>query len=211
MTVQVLQGASFTPMAWNDSYSLNNMIPLHRTLELSSGQFTNADFTQTRRLSDLEGLFYDREAEAALLLENPTLYQVFLAHESPAEHGQLSFSTTIIYPGKVGDEYFMTKGHFHARGECAELYTCLQGEGMLLQSKTGEVKTIRMAPGVAAYIPPYWGHRTMNIGRENFAFYACYPAEAGYDYETIINHGFASVVVEKNGKAEVIANPRYRL
>jgi glucose-6-phosphate isomerase, archaeal len=49
----------------------------------------------------------------------------------------------------------------------------------------------------------------MNTGKDNFVFYACYPAEAGYDYATIVEKGFVSIVVEKDGKAEVITNPKY--
>lgn len=187
------------------------MTPFSRMLELKSGTFTDPDHIQTRRLSDLKGLFSDPKAEAKLLEDNPVLYEVYLAFDAPPVHGHLGYSTTVIYPGKVGDEYFMTKGHYHAKGECGELYTCLHGEGyLLMQTREGEVKAIHMTPGVAAYVPPYWAHRTMNTGKDNFVFYACYPAEAGYDYGTIAEKGFASIVLEKNGKAEVVANPKYR-
>ena len=185
--------------------------PFSRTLELSSGKFQDPDLTQVRKLSDLKGLFSDQAAEAALMQHNPILYEVSLAYNAPAIPGELGYSTTIIYPGKIGDEYFMTKGHYHAKGDCAEIYTCLQGEGyLLMQTREGEVKAIYMTPGVAAYVPPYWGHRTMNVGKENFVFYACYPAEAGYDYDTIIEKGFASIIVERDGKAEVVPNPKYK-
>lgn len=190
---------------------MNYMTPFSRRLEFTTGKFDKTDLVQTRRLSDLKGLFADQEAEAAMMAGNPVLYEVFLAFDAPPEHGQLGYSTTVIYPGKVGDEYFMTKGHYHSKGECAELYTCLQGEGyLLMQTREGEVKAIHMTPGVAAYVPPYWGHRTMNVGGENFVFYACYPAEAGYDYGTIAEKGFASIIVERNGRAEVVANPTYK-
>ena len=190
---------------------MNYMTPFSRTLELSSGKFQDPDLTQVRKLSDLKGLFTDQAAEAALMSANPVLYEVSLAYNAPAISGELGYSTTIIYPGKVGGEYFMTKGHYHAKGECAELYYCLQGEGyLLMQTRKGDVKATHMTPGVAAYVPPFWGHRTMNIGQDNFIFLASYPAEAGYDYATIVEKGFASIIVEQNGKAEIVKNPRYR-
>jgi oxalate decarboxylase/phosphoglucose isomerase-like protein (cupin superfamily) len=34
--------------------------------------------------------------------------------------------------GKVGKEYFMTKGHFHMRPDRAEFYRGVRGEGMLI-------------------------------------------------------------------------------
>jgi glucose-6-phosphate isomerase, archaeal len=187
------------------------MTPFSRMLELSTGKFTNPDQIQTRRLSDLKGLFSDASAEAEMMRDNPVLYEVYLAFDAPPVQGQLGYSTTVIYPGQVGSEYFMTKGHYHAKGECGELYTCLHGEGyLLMQTREGQIQSIHMTPGVAAYVPPYWAHRTMNVGKDNFVFYACYPAEAGYDYGAIAEKGFASLIVERNGEAEVIANPRYK-
>ncbi|MCZ7539826.1 MAG: hypothetical protein M5U29_07950 [Anaerolineae bacterium] len=113
-------------------------------------------------------------------------------------------------PGKVGDEYFMTKGHYHARGECAELYYGLLGEGyLLLQTPEGEVSLQRIVPGAAAYVPPYWGHRTINTGTRNFVFLAVYPADAGYDYKTIAERGFASILVERDSAPTLVPNPRY--
>jgi glucose-6-phosphate isomerase len=48
----------------------------------------------------------------------------------------------------------------------------------------------------------------MNVGATNFVFLAVFPADAGYDYKTIADEGFASIVVERDGKPAVIANPR---
>jgi len=104
----------------------------------------------------------------------------------------------------------MTKGHYHALGDRAELYYGLLGEGyLLLQSPEGEVNVQYMTPGVAAYVPPYWGHRTINIGTDAFAFLAVYPADAGHDYDTVAERGFASIVVEHDGQPQLIPNPRY--
>jgi glucose-6-phosphate isomerase, archaeal len=161
-------------------------------------------------LSDLKGLFADPQAEAALMAGNPLVYEVYEATKNPKEAGQLLYSTTVIYPGKVGNEYFMTKGHYHALGDRAELYYGLQGTGyLLLQTPEGEISTLAMTPGTLAYVPPYWGHRTMNVGLGNFVFLAVYPADAGYDYSTIEKEGFASIIVEQDGKTQVVPNPRY--
>ncbi len=187
------------------------MAPFTRMINLQDGTIADAPLVQTRRLSDLNGVFADQDAENALLPENPVIYEVYEATENPAMTGQLRFSTTVIRPGQVGDEYFMTKGHFHAQGDCAELYFGLLGEGyLLLQTPEGQTISLRMTPGAAAYVPPSWGHRTMNVGRENFVFLAVYPAQAGYDYYTIAERGFASIVVERDGQPQVVSNPRFR-
>ena len=42
--------------------------------------------------------------------------------ELPEEEGQIPHCTTRILPGRIGDEYHMTKGHYHARREQGEVY-----------------------------------------------------------------------------------------
>jgi glucose-6-phosphate isomerase, archaeal len=187
------------------------MTPFTTMIDLQTGMIANAPAVATRRLSDMRGLFADSEAESMLAAEDPLIYRVYEATENPEREGQLRYSTTVIYPGKVGDEFFMTKGHYHAKGDRAELYFGLQGEGLLLlQTPEGKADAQPMTPGAASYVPPYWGHRTVNTGTKPFAFLAVYPADAGYDYETIEARGFAALVLERGGKAELVANPRYR-
>lgn len=186
------------------------MSPFTRTVNLNSGIVSDAPAVAPRRLSSMRGLFADQEAEAALLPGDPLVYEVFEATENPEEEGQLRYSTTLIQPGKVGEEYYMTKGHYHAKGDRAELYFGLKGEGvLLLQTPDGVVDAQPMRPGSAAYVPPYWGHRAINTGKAPFVFLAVYPADAGYDYKTIEDRGFASILVERNGQPELVPNPRY--
>jgi glucose-6-phosphate isomerase len=185
--------------------------PFTRMVDLRGGAILEAAALVTRRLADMRGLYADAEAERALLEENPLVYEVFEATENPPVEGQLRYSTTVIRPGKVGSEYFMTKGHYHAKGDRAELYFGLKGEGaLLLQTPEGEVDVQWMTPGAAAYVPPYWGHRTVNTGTDTFAFLAVYPADAGYDYKTIETQGFAKLLVERDGRPTLVPNPRYR-
>lgn len=185
--------------------------PLARQVRLSDGTIPTAAAVQERRLSDLRGLFADAAAEARLLERNPLVYRVYDATDLPKEDGHLLFSTTVIEPGRVGDEYFMTKGHFHARADRAELYYGLSGQGMLLlQTPEGRFETLPMGAGTAAYVPPYWGHRTVNTADEPFAFLAAYPADAGYDYGTIARDGFSALVVTGAEGPRVIPNPGYR-
>jgi glucose-6-phosphate isomerase len=162
------------------------MIPFTRTVNLQDGTIAGARAVTKRYLTDLRGFFADPAAEQAMSAENPLIYEVFEATDNPEVTGHLLYSTTVIRPGKVGDEYFMTKGHYHALEDRAELYFGLLGEGvLLLQNPDGEVNTQLMTPGVAAYVPPYWGHRTINTGAENFVFLAVYPAEAGHTTESL--------------------------
>jgi glucose-6-phosphate isomerase, archaeal len=186
------------------------MPPFTTMINLANGVIPKAVLVQKRYLHDLEGLFADSAAEDALMHKNPLLYEVHEATENPTEEGQLRYSTTTIYPGKVGDEYFFTKGHFHAIGNRAELYMGLAGEGyLLLMTPEGEINVQHMTPGAMSYVPPFWAHRTINVGKENFVFFACYPSDAGYDYASIADKGFSQIVVERDSKPTLVSNPKW--
>ena len=59
--------------------------------------------------------------------------------DTPDEAPHLRFGTTVIYPGKVGEEFFMTKGHFHAQERTPEVYFCLRGHGcFVMETREGE-------------------------------------------------------------------------
>lgn len=186
------------------------MPPFSVQVDLSNGTIPAAALVQTRRLSDMPGLYADAAAAARLAADDPIIYNVYLAYDMPPTDGQVAYSTTVIEPGMVGAEYYMTKGHYHAKGDRGEVYYCLKGEGLLLsQTEAGEVHAEPMRPGTAAYVTPYWGHRTVNTGTEPFVFLAVYPADAGYDYQTIAEKGFARLVLAQAGKPVLVANPKW--
>jgi len=186
-------------------------LPFSRTIDLTTGRIPGIKEITSRRLSDMRGWFADPEAEAAIIGRNPLIYEVHYGFDVPNIEGQLGFCTTIIYPGKIGNEYYMTKGHYHAKADRAEIYYALQGEGdLLLQTRDGATNVQHLLPGVIAYIPAYHAHRTINTGAENFVFLSVYPADSGYDYASIATGGFASLMVERDGKPKLIPNPRYQ-
>lgn len=190
---------------------MNYFEPLTAFVDLSDGTIPAATAVQRRHLSDLAGLFADQQAEAAALVDDPLLYEVHEAADIPKVDGHLLYSTTILRPGTVGDEYYMTKGHYHARADRAELYYGLSGEGLLLmQTPEGRINAQPLRAGAGCYVPPHWGHRTVNTGSENLVFLAVYPADAGYDYGTIADEGFAQIVVTGPDGPRLVPNPRYR-
>ena len=99
---------------------------------------------------------------------------------------------SIVHPGKVGNEFFMTKGHFHAVLETSEVYYCLKGEGfMVMENPQGETAIEALAPGKVLYVPPCWAHRSVWTSRqEDLVFFFVYPGNAGHDYGTIEQQGF---------------------
>jgi glucose-6-phosphate isomerase len=164
-----------------------------------------------RYLSGLKGMFYNSEAVESLLREkgDVLVYEVF-EKEIPQRDGEIQFCSSITHPGKVGDEYFMTKGHFHARRDTAEIYYCIRGKGyMLMELQEGDFVLEEMHPGRTVYVPAYYAHRSINIGDEPLISLAVYPGDAGHDYGSIEKMGFRHLVVERNGCPAVIENPRY--
>ncbi|MCS7125402.1 MAG: glucose-6-phosphate isomerase [Aigarchaeota archaeon] len=163
------------------------------------------------KLSELKDYCAYPEAAEKILSEgrDPIIYEYY--EYGPTEtSGNINFGLTVIYPGKIGKEYYMTKGHFHEK-DGAELYLCLKGRGILLmQNKEGKAVTIELEPGSIGYVPVGWGHRTINIGRGKFVFFFAYPSDAGHDYMIVKEKGFSKIVIEEGKSLKIIDNPRYR-
>lgn len=165
----------------------------------------------TRRLSALRGQFSDDEAYQAMLkFEDTLLYEVY-EFLSPEVAGELRQGISILHPGKVGDEYFMTKGHFHSVIETAEVYLCLHGQGMMvMETPEGEWAVEPLRPQKALYVPPRWAHRSVNTSlTEDLVTFFVYPGNAGHDYGSIEAQGFRKLIVDRDGAPEIIANPRW--
>ncbi len=159
-----------------------------------------------RRLSDLRGCFADAEVyERALAVDNPLVYSVS-AVEPAAGDGDLHYGIGLIMPGRVGMEYFMTKGHLHARREAAEFYIGLQGEGVMLleDEATGESCMLPLRPNQAVYVPGKTAHRTMNTGTGTLTYLGVYPANAGHDYDAIARRNFRCLVVDRDGQPVMV-------
>jgi glucose-6-phosphate isomerase len=157
-----------------------------------------------RTLGELSGIFLDAEAYAALPAET-LVYEVH-SHLSVDEGtpGGLYFGLTKLYPGKVGEEYFMTKGHFHRQADRAEYYWCLGGEGiLLLMDARREMQGEKMFSGSLHYIPGGVAHRVANVGSQPLLFAAAWPSDAGHDYETIAADGFSAHLLEIDGMSQL--------
>lgn len=178
----------------------------HGTL---SGQHTTEI---VRTLGHLKGLFTDETARASLPAER-VVYRV-QTHLPVAEGtpGALFFGVTFIEPGLVGDEYFMTRGHLHARREAAEYYWGIEGEGLLLLRDTeGRCRAEMIRPGSLHYVPGHTAHRTVNTGCSTLVFGACWPADAGHDYETIASQGFGIRAVRRKPDGLAVLIPEVNL
>jgi glucose-6-phosphate isomerase, archaeal len=181
---------------------------------ISSPQIAPTRFNNhiTRTLGSLRGLFLDESAYARMLARGDIpVYEVYEVHR-PEVSGELQMGISIVHPGKVGSEFFMTKGHFHQVLDTGEMYQCLSGEGfMVMHTPEGEAAVEALAPGRVLYIPPRWAHRSVCTSRQEvLATFFVYPGHAGHDYGTIEQDGFPKLVIEGAGGIEIIDNPRWR-
>jgi glucose-6-phosphate isomerase len=183
-------------------------LPFALPFDLKTGA-SSAKPTQ-RRLSQMKGMYADDMALSKSVASGDPLVYEFYELGMQEHAGDLAFGTSIVFPGKVGDEYFMTKGHFHTILETAEVYYCLSGRGILLmETPEGDVKAEEMVPGSAVYVPTRYAHRSINTGNENLVMFFVFRADAGHNYGEIERKGFRRLVLEKNGKPEIVPNPKW--
>lgn len=186
-------------------------LPFTEYFDLQSGLSSTRTSTK-RSLSRMKGMYADEAAFDQAVADGDPLVYEFYELTLPEHPGELLFGTSIVYPGKVGDEYYMTKGHFHTILETGEVYYCLSGQGfMLMESPEGDVRIEKFSPGAAVYVPPRYAHRSINSGsNEPLVTFFVYRADAGHDYGTIETKGYRKRIVDRDGTAEVIDNERWK-
>ncbi len=184
--------------------------PFVQEFNMQSG-LSSEESTTARYLSRVKGMFADEAAYEEKLAEGDVKIYDFTELGFDEVEQDLLFGTSITYPGKIGNEYFMTKGHFHTILDLAEVYFCLGGEGyLLLETPEGEWKAEYCTPGKAVYVPGRWAHRSINVGTEPFITYFVFRADAGHDYGSIEDKGFRKLMVEQDGKPTIIDNPKWK-
>lgn len=176
------------------------MKPTHcppRHVDWASGTLRGEPLIRkTTRLGALAGVFADehawRQGDPELAVYTVEMF------DSPSGEGELYTGVTHLNPGRVGDEFFMTRGHFHARREQGEVYFGLRGEGfLLLQDEQGQTRLEKVAAGSVHIIPGNTAHRLINTGTEILSALAVWPTTAGHDYASLAG-GFAKRITTHN-------------
>ncbi|RUQ32462.1 glucose-6-phosphate isomerase [Peribacillus cavernae] len=159
----------------------------------------------------MKGMYNDDQAFDLMLKDRDSLVYEFHELGVPEKPGNLAFGTSIVYPGKVGNEYYMTKGHFHTILDTSEVYYCIGGKGyMLMESPEGDCDIQEFTPGKAVYVPGRYAHRSINTGNEPLITFYVFRADAGHDYGTIESNGFRKIVAEQDEKPVVVNNPKWQ-
>lgn len=177
--------------------------------------FTNLELNPpgkliVRNLSDMDFMYQDQEmVDYILKNDDPMIYR-FYNVEVPETKGHLQHCISMIFPGKIGREYYMTKGHFHEIKDTAEAYLTLRGKGkMVMQTAEGDINIKNMREGTVTYVPPYWAHRSINTGKQPLVLFAVFRGDAGHDYGIIEEKGMKKIIVEEDGEPVIKNNPRY--
>lgn len=187
--------------------------PMEFLVDVDTGQLGGHDGHYEKRLSDLAGLYSDTAAFEGLLTKraDDIVYEVTSVTPGP-QTSDLITGITRMEPGKVGAEYFMTRGHIHAVGDRPEIYYGQAGHGlMLMESPEGEVRIIEINAQVICYVPPFWIHRSVNVGNTDLVMMFAYPADSGQDYGIIARSGGmrTRIVADSQGGWKKIDNPNW--
>jgi glucose-6-phosphate isomerase, archaeal len=163
--------------------------------------------SSSKKLGQLKGIFGDDDSWQRMD-HDTVVYRVWWWEPvTQGTEGGLFWGTTEILPGRVGKEYFMTHGHQHAVVNRAEFYGTVAGKGMLiLRDPDGRNRHEEMSPGSLHYIAGKTAHRVVNTGDTPLRFVACWPSDAGHDYDTIAEKGLGVRVVDDQGKPVVVSD-----
>lgn len=154
-----------------------------------------------KTLGQLKNIFMNEHARESMN-PNTVVYRVQAWCPVPqGTEGAQFWGTTVVEPGLVDNEYFMTHGHFHEKRDRTEYYATIEGEGaLILMEESGKTWMEPMSPGTLHFIPPNVAHRVANTGTIPLRLVACWPSDAGHDYSVIRQSGFGARLLKVNGK-----------
>jgi len=189
-------------------------LPEPHLARVATGRLDGADGRYLKRIADLTGLYADAAAFERLTEDRgeDIAYEVTSYTPGPRT-SDLILGVTRMAPGTVGGEYFLTRGHIHARADRPEIYRGESGQGLMqLESPDGEVRLLPLGPGDICYVPPFWIHRSINIGPDDLVMSFVYPADSGQDYGIIERSGGMRVRILDNGAGGLreVPNPDWR-
>lgn len=120
----------------------------------------------------------------------------------------LRYDLTLIPPGKIGDEFVKTAGHYHL--PYPEAYEVLLGRAYFMIQSESAVFLVEAGPGEKFIIPPGFGHNTINVFNEPLLIANFVSEKAEYNYEPYKNnHGAMYYFVSGGELVNIEKNPNY--
>ncbi len=156
--------------------------------------------TGQKKLSDILSLFNNTQNISEKQLQEIAYEVEVWQPDAEGIAEKLQFGTSFISSGQVNGEYYMTRGHFHKKREKPEIYWGINGSGLLLlMDEKRHCRLEQVEQGSLHHISGHIAHRLINTGSTLLTVGACWPLDAGHDYESL-EQGFSVRVFEKNGK-----------
>lgn len=156
-------------------------------LDFMDGRFDLGEPTSVRIVQDLREI-WTVEPDPN---DRRIVYRTYGMSASDRDSPDLLYASTVIEPGDVHGERFMTRGHFHTNPERGEWMLTLRGTGALaLRDRAGNAWIEPLEPGTVNLIDGRHAHRVANRGNEPLVFVVTWLADCGHDYETIRREGF---------------------
>jgi len=128
-----------------------------------------------RRVGEMQSVLKDRQCGVDFNTPLYFMYRNLAWDDSDQAHlaaQQVRFDMTVIPPGVICGEYVKTKGHYHPTAPDGtgypELYQVLEGEAHYLLQKEdlSDVVVVHAKAGESVFIPPGYGHVTINPASE---------------------------------------------
>lgn len=130
---------------------------------------------------------------------------------------------TVISPGSYNGEFPKTFGHYHSTN-VAEKYKLLHGKGIFMLQRRKLIDDdwapdhldmmffVELVPGDELIVTEEWGHSWSNIGNEPLVTLDDWKeGHTPGDYEPIEKMGgLGYFLIQKNGGAEFVPNPKYK-
>ncbi|NLW06867.1 MAG: glucose-6-phosphate isomerase [Clostridia bacterium] len=176
-----------------------------------------------RRLSDALPVLY-----ADIATSDQPLYYMYRGvclqkDQQLFEQHEIRYDLTVILAGTIGGEYIKTVGHFHplkphSSETYPEYYEVIDGEAIYLlqkNSRSGEVEeimAIEAKKGDKVFIPPSYGHVTINPGSTPLVMANLVESNFSSLYAPFRDkHGAAYYYLEgEDGKRNFVKNKNYQ-
>jgi len=133
------------------------------------------DDVMIRKFKDMKSSFKNIKG----IKRNPIIYKVYRK-----DFGGFETGLTVIEPGSINKEFYMTKGHKHRKAR-DEIYILIKGKGKLLVEKNKKIRVINLKKNKVYVVPKNSGHRLINIGKGKLEVFTLYSKDAtrGYDFK----------------------------
>lgn len=176
-----------------------------------------------RYLEDAIKVLYDKPDH----FDNCPIYYIYRGicreeHLPLFEEANLRYDLTVILPGQIGREYFKTIGHFHpvkpnSNETYTEYYEVLGGEALFLLQKNNrsgepdQVMVVAAQKGDLVFIPPGFGHVTINPGEKPLVTANLVSSHLTPDYQPFAEKQGAAYyyISTESDKGDFVKNENY--